>query len=118
MDAKPESKTNEEIEKDLLGCLAGLLFIPVKLSLSAAMCAWAIPLLWGWFVLPLFPSAPILTGLQAVGIGLVAGYFLGVPSSSDGSKPEWGKMIVTAILFSIVRPAITVAVGYIVHRLM
>ena len=31
--------------------------------------------LWAWFVVPVFPTAPTLTTIQAVGIAIVAGFF-------------------------------------------
>ena len=47
-----------------------ILGIPVSLLSGVVLVD-----LWRWFVEPVFPAAPSLTYLQAIGLGLVAGWF-------------------------------------------
>ena len=46
--------------------------------------AWSLVLFkfWGWFVLPVFVTLPVLTFMQALGLMFVIGLFKAIPSQS------------------------------------
>jgi hypothetical protein len=92
----------------------GFIFTFVTIGVMGLLIAatilrgWALSILWGWFVVPVF-GLPPLSIPQAIGIAvtfsLIAHQY--VPSKD---KETWGP-----IVFAILSPFIAVLVGYIVR---
>ena len=57
---------------DLAGCVTLLIVGIVSFPLGILIYGWALSVLWGWFVVPVF-GLPVLTLLQAYGLALVIG---------------------------------------------
>ncbi len=59
----------------LLALLGAVLLIPL-LTIYSAFC-WGLvtSILWGWFIVPLFPDMPVLTWTQLIGIMCVFSCF-------------------------------------------
>jgi hypothetical protein len=58
------------------GCaVVGLAFAGLVLvtAVTAVLNGFALTVLWGWFIIPLF-AAPALTTAQAIGLGLVVNF--------------------------------------------
>ncbi len=55
--------------------LFAFIFTFVFSFLSSLVHGWALAKLWGWFVVKTFPTLPVLTVLQAIGISLVVSVF-------------------------------------------
>lgn len=100
------------------GCgmtLLALLAIPVVPVVGSIASGFALSVLWGWFVVPLF-GVPNLTIAQAIGLSMVVG-FLTYQYHDNHKKEEMslaGK-IIYLVLLAIIQPAVTLVIGYIVH---
>lgn len=74
--------------KDLkAGIAAGIIVavaVPLVVAVLAMLNGWALSILWGWFVVPLF-ALPGLTVPQAIGLGLVSSLLAKqyIPSKGD-----------------------------------
>lgn len=54
-------------------CISTISIVVVGLIIATAMRGWALSLLWGWFIVPLF-DAPQLTIVQAIGLSMVISF--------------------------------------------
>lgn len=94
------------------------MLVPLLMFVGAILNGWALSVLWGWFVAPVF-GIPELSILQAIGFGLIVSYMTREPDSSkskdkdDDSHPVITMMIVTAL-----RPIFAVFIGWIVTLFM
>ena len=68
-------------------------------------------LLWGWFMVPTL-GLPVISLVQAIGIGIVISFLTQqhIPRDEDEKK----KLLV----FEILKPVFTIAVGWVVHLFM
>lgn len=94
-------------EKELNGLVAlvalGLL-VPVML-----LNAWALTLLWAWFVVPTF-DVPALTIPVALGLSLIIALFKPITGEKQSVRRNLAIMIV-----GIIFPPCVVGIGYIVQ---
>ena len=86
-----------------LGVCAGIFGL---LILSSLINGWALSLLWGWFIVPVF-SAPALTLGQAIGIAMVVSFLTYQNFKSDSSLT-----IADLFLSTFVRPVLVVIFGF------
>lgn len=104
--------------RDNNGCgvtLLALLAIPVVLVVSSIANGFVLSVLWGWFVIPLF-EVPSLTIAQAVGFSMVVSFLTYQYNDSDKKEEKsLTERIVYLILLAIMRPALVLVTGYIVH---
>ncbi|NEQ45652.1 MAG: hypothetical protein F6K00_19745 [Leptolyngbya sp. SIOISBB] len=98
--------------------LALFLIFVVALPLSAVLNGWALINLWGWFVTPLF-SLPELTMGYAIGLGMVVSFltYHYDTSSSNNSKESALAIASGALVATVLRPTITVFVGWVVYQI-
>lgn len=102
------------------GCLGWLLALPVMALLVAVdtvIGAWALRLLWTWFVVPAFGLAPlafwVAAGLQLAYMALRGPVHTGIPNPDAG-----GAAIVKWFFHTVItRPLVLVGTGYVVHWL-
>jgi hypothetical protein len=101
---------------DKLGVLlAGLLGL-IALAMTAPVAnGWALAKLWLWFVVPRF-GLPILTLPQAIGLGLVASALLFHPTDCAEKERTMTEKVGRAIGLILARPALLLAVGWIVRQ--
>ena len=105
------------MNKDGLGGLActGLAVLTVGAVVGSALLnGWAISVLWGWFVNPLF-GLPLLTIPYAIGLGLVVSMFLPQNTTSETKDKSWGEVLTSMIVKVVTTPLAAVAMGWIVH---
>jgi hypothetical protein len=90
--------------------LAAIVF---ALALLYGSLSWGLVMykFWYWFILPVFPSLPQITFVQAVGLMFFIGLFKGV--ETQVLKKEY-KDETTASIAAIVAPWLTLIVGYLV----
>jgi hypothetical protein len=90
--------------------LAAIVF---ALALLYGSLSWGLVMykFWYWFILPVFPSLPQITFVQAVGLMFFIGLFKGV--ETQVLKKEY-KDETTASIAAIVAPWLTLVVGYLV----
>lgn len=93
----------------LLGGASGILILMI---LSPLINGWALHLLWGWFVAPLF-SLPGLTIGQAIGLSAVVSFMTYQYHVEPKEKAEQG---LAAILGFLLRPIFYVVFGWFVKQ--
>jgi peptidoglycan biosynthesis protein MviN/MurJ (putative lipid II flippase) len=101
------------------GCgvaLLALLAIPVVVIVSSIANGFALSVLWGWFVVPIF-GLPALTIAQAIGFSMVVSFL--TYQYDDSKKKEDDRSlterIIYLLLMAILRLVIVLAVGAVVH---
>lgn len=88
-------------------CIAMLAAIPL-----AIWNGYALMVLWGWFVVPLFDLPP-LTIAQAIGLSVLVGFLTHQRiESKEDEKPV--EDTISAVLFASVKPAMALLIGWIV----
>ena len=88
-----------------------LLVLLLAIPLSAIWAGFTFSVLWAWFVVPTF-SAPPLTIPVAIGLVLLVAFLTYQHSrSSTTGDTSTAEMIARAIL----RPALVLLLGYVVH---
>lgn len=92
--------TNTDETPDVtLGRLAGCAASPVTLPLT--MLAWGFTwaVWWTWFVLPIWPTAPVITGATFTGIGLLVRSLPGLkPPRKDEPARPWHEIYLLQVL--------------------
>jgi hypothetical protein len=96
-----------------LACVGLAVLTVVAVVGSALLNGWAISVLWGWFVTPLF-GLPLLTIPYAIGLGLVISMF--IPSTASETKDKgWSEILIALIAKVVATPLAAIAMGWIVH---
>ena len=91
--------------------LGTLMVLIVGVMASVLIDGYVLSLLWGWLVVPTF-RIPALSIAQAIGIMLVVGFIVEEHAvADDGDNP-----LERIIGRTIIRPAIALAVGWIVTQ--
>ncbi len=77
------------------------------------LCSWAIQIMWGWFVAPVF-HVQYLTLIQAFGLALIIQ--TANPPPNIKSESDDGPWVSLAILLA--RPLVAVGIGWVVSMFM
>lgn len=85
-----------------------LLGFPTLLILAILLNGWALSVIWGWFVVPVF-AVKAITVWQAASITIVTSLL--IPSPTPAPKEEFLESLCKAAF----RPLIFVAVGWLVR---
>ena len=126
-ESKKRNLTNlNEKDSSFLGTLAGVC-LNILGTLALIGLAWLYnifaygyvgSIMWTWFIMPLFPSMPAISLLQAAGLSLMVTFFthdhLYRKTPSDQSTMD---KIMTMVVPAIA-PWVTLLVGYIVHCML
>lgn len=108
-----------------LSFLAGLIliifgifaFVPALfliLAISSILNGWVLSILWGWFISPVF-GIPVITVGQAIGLAMVVSYLTYQHVDSNTRKNDKTEFYVNIMVAVLLRPLITLGIGYIVH---
>jgi len=100
--------------KDASGCIVSVLSIVALVVINIVVNAWALTILWAWFVVPVF-ALPILTIGQAAGLACIISFIWGGNGRKSEYKTgsvEWWSELVSKAVFN---PVLAVAVGFIIH---
>jgi len=88
----------------IAGLIVTILFLVViGLVFVYDTVAWGLVLykFWGWFVLPVFVTLPVITFVQALGlmffIGLFKSHFVGENLKDEYKKNTWGTSVAALI---------------------
>lgn len=86
--------------------------------LSAVWNGYVLSVLWAWFIISLFPSAPALGIASAIGISVTIGFLTqkDIPESDD--KKSTTERIITAFLYGFMRPLFALIAGAIVRMFL
>ena len=91
-------------------------FIALVLMIVSAMVnGWALSILWGWFIVPVF-GLPKISIVQAAGINLLATTIVAQRPKDDEDDPKLS--LAKDFLFSILHPFLALMLGYVVHLFM
>lgn len=104
-------------ENTLWGCFGILVALFIGTVLSTMVNGWALMTLWGWFIVPIF-GLPSLTIVQAIGVAMVISFLTKRHDLSEQKKRSTSETISFLIGASFLLPAITVAIGFIIHQFM
>lgn len=100
---------NQEKFVSCLGLLAGAIGFTI---IGAILNGWALSVLWGWFIVPIF-KLPTLTIIQAIGVAMVASFLTKTYSTSDKSKSLEDR-ITDLIGSTIIAPVLAIMLGWLV----
>ena len=101
-----------------LAVLGAIIGLPALIALSSIFNGYALKVLWGWFVVPIF-NLPQLSIPAAIGIAMVVGY-LTKDTSNDCKKADksGAQKIGEAIGIAILKPSFSLFFGWIVQKFM
>jgi hypothetical protein len=96
----------------ILGCF-GYIAASIPLTIYRG---WALTVLWGWFIAPLF-GLPPLTIPFGIGLSLVVGFLTAHYKGEElrDDEKEWWESALGALLHGLILPTFTLAVGWIVQ---
>ncbi len=104
--ASPTKK--EERDHQGLGVLVMLIAFLPSVYIKARVAA----TLYGWFLLPVFPSLPHLTAAQFAGFGVVASFVHYTPSKDDDDAWDGAVFVIKAGIFF---PLLTLLFAWILN---
>lgn len=61
----------------------------IVVALIMMLQAYVFTQLWGWFILPLFTTAPALTYIQAIGLSLVLTFYFSGKNYANYKEKKW-----------------------------
>ena len=99
-----------------LAVLGGTVAFVTLMVLSSIFNGYALSVLWGWFVVPIF-GAPRLSIVPAIGIAMVVGY-LTHQIETRRDEEGFGRQMAKSTALAILKPAFTLFFGWIVHLFM
>jgi len=100
----------------VLSCLGQLVLAVAILVVTLVISGWAIFLLWGWFIVPMF-SVSEMSIAQAMGISLFVALFIGEKQDSDDKQRELID-VVRVIVAAVFRLLCIVFLGWIIVGFM
>lgn len=103
-------------DNSALSCIGAIALLVGVIVVTALMSGWALSVLWGWFIVPVF-ELPQLTLIQAIGVGMVVS-FLTRSSWKKEEKKETSEAIIEAVVTAIGLPLISVGFGWVVMWFM
>jgi len=89
----------------------GIMFVYDALSWGLVMYKF-----WGWFVLPVFTTLPVLTFVQALGLMFVIGLFKN-HITGDNIKDEYKRNKWESALILLIFPWITLIFGWLAWKI-
>lgn len=104
--------------KDWLSCFGVIVIALASVFFGAMVGGWVLSIVWTWFVIPLFPMAPILTIPQAIGFSLVTGMLAGNNSDSDNKERTLGETITRLLAVAFGRPLFILLLAYIIKSFL
>ena len=99
-------------DNSLFTCLGLLIYVVILVVAGSIMSGWALSVLWGWFVVPLF-DVPSLTIPYALGLGLVIGLFIPATAKSTSDDATILDMVIHGLVKAFCVPLLAVFIGWI-----
>ena len=101
-----------------LSCFGLVVLFVLSIVVASLMNGWALSVLWGWFVSPIF-GVPNLQIMEAIGFSLVVGMLTqNTSNKDDDSKKSFGALIVKLLAVAVFKPAFVVFLGWIILKFM
>lgn len=101
-------------DEKFLTCLGALALVVGALVVGIPMSGWALSVLWGWFVVPVF-NVPNLSIAQAVGLSCIVSFFKSYKTGEPDKDKSWVDVAVGLIVSALLAPLLAVGFGWIVH---
>ena|SRR5687767_6539428 len=103
--------------KEFTSCLGALLLVVGVMVYGVVVGGWAVDRFYYWFLLPVFPTAPLITFSQAIGISFILLLFKNhqvesknpYESESDKNTRIYGGLFIYPVI---------VFLGWIVHLII
>ncbi len=100
-----------------LAVLGGIVGVGILMVGSSIFNGYALSVLWGWFVVPVF-GAPALGIVPAIGIAMVVSYLTYQTHDCKKEEKSFGKTIAEGTVIAILKPSFALLFGWIVHLFM
>ena len=94
-----------------LGCLG----VASAMVISSIVGGWALSVMWGWFVVPLF-GLPALSIPYAIGLSLTLNYLIANSDDKRNKDEDRTEAALYAIIIAFVRPLLVLFFGWIVWQ--
>ena len=94
-------------------CLGLILFAIISIVVGTLMNGWAVSVLWGWFVVPIFSVEP-LSVLQACGLALVASILTHQTKETNKESKSTSALVVEVLAVSVLSPLFIVFFGWLI----
>jgi hypothetical protein len=109
-----DTKLEETIGKGLLTGSAAVIVLPLAYAFLlpfSIVNAWALTVLYGWFILPVWPALPVLGVAQMLGVSLFKStlFYRQIPKDKDVKFWSW------ANFFHLCQGLIALIVSYPIH---
>ena len=102
------------------GCLGLVVWSIFLIVISVILNGWALSVLWGWFIVPVF-ATPTLMTLQAIGISSIANFLLArvadTKTEQDKDKTVGDKMV-EGFAIVVGQPLFAVFFGWVITLFM
>jgi len=98
---------------EVLSCVGVLALLGAYVVIQPILSGWALTHLWRWFIVPQFGVSE-LSIAEAIGISLVVSYLTYHPVETKDDRSDNEKY--SAMIVYLLRPLITLAVGWVVHQ--
>lgn len=85
----------------------------VIVGIASALNGWALSIMWGWFIVPVF-NLPQLSIVQAVGVGIIISYTTKVVDYKGDDKKDQHEELARTLFSAIVKPFVFLSIGWIV----
>lgn len=100
----------------MLTCLGATVLAISIIVYSILTKGWILSVFWKWFIIPVFPNAPVLTLFQALGLSLVLSFITHKREKQEDIQPGT-KEFYTESIKILITPWFMYIIGYIVWRL-
>ena len=95
---------NKDSTTTALACLGAIALLIVYPPIAWLVNGWAASTLWGWFVTPVFESAPTLTTWTAVGLAIVVNVFVKQIESAQAVRDPERTKTSWLIMYTLTTP--------------
>lgn len=98
-------------------CIGTIALVVLALVVGTIMNGWALSMLWGWFIMPIF-AAPSLSVVQAIGVAMVVSFLTSGLQSETYKSKDFTDLIGQFAGKAIIYPIVVVAIGWLVSGLL
>lgn len=98
-------------------CLGVIVLLFAAIVTGAISRGFVLTKLWAWFIQPVFESAPSLSIVTAIGLGMVVSfltYQVSAEQNKNKSSSDITEVIVTMFLYQIGYPLMTLVIAWVV----
>lgn len=100
-----------------LAVFGGFVGVVILMVFSAICNGYALSILWGWFVVPVF-GLPQLTVVSAIGIAMIVSYLTREIDGEKNKDKGFGAKMLEGTIVAVLKPSFALLFGYIVHSFM